>query len=112
MSLDALRRLAIERAVPWDAMADDLSDLYQWQVSSMDANSRFHVAGREVHTEARPALDAAIALCGEVLASGYKLNSRCEIGAAGVTDSEGNLVGWRAHVDLGLREDEGEHSGT
>lgn len=112
MSLDALRRLAIERAVPWDALADDLSDLYEWQVSSMDANSRLRLAGKEVHPDVRTALDAATALCGEALALGYQLNSRCEIGAAGVTDAEGNVLGWRALLDLGLREDERDRSGT
>ena len=102
MSLDALHRLATERGVPWDALARDLSDLYEWQVSVMDANVRFRVAVRDIQQDASAAFNDALALRDAALAAGYTLHSRCEVAAVAATDDGAEVVGWRGLVDLGL----------
>ena len=108
MSHDRLVQLARDRGVPWDALAEDLSDIYEWQVSVMEVNTRFRLAGRAVHDEPGDAFAEALELRDAALACGFVLHSRCEIGIAAVTESvaavDDTVTGWRARVDLGLRQ--------
>lgn len=102
MSLDALHALAATRGVPWDALASDLSDLYEWQVSTMETNVRFRVALREVRSDVASAIADAEELRDAALAAGFVLHSRCELTAVASTDEHFQVQGWRGLVDLGL----------
>jgi hypothetical protein len=93
MSLADLEQLFRERAVDID---DDPH--HSWELLRNDAVTRVQAATREVFATAGSAWEAAEQLAVDVLAIGYTMVRRCEIGTVRLDNDP--AVEWRGRIDL------------
>ena len=105
--IDALLALVRERALyleedpPDKEMADDCS--YGWRVTTFESNTRVEVTLRTLHAAPEQAFLEATDFRLEVLACGFYEFARTEVMAVRMEDDDNTFVGWRGHVELGLR---------